>query len=553
MSDTPETSQAPGYPAVVERRRLPSLIWLVPVVAALVGLSMLIHAWLSAGPEISIVFQTATGLEAGKTPVKYKDVTVGMVSRVGLSEDGSHVRVTVAMEKSAERLVRADSRFWVVRPRIGLAGVSGIDTLFSGAYIGVDAGHAEQTGKEFEGLETPPTVINGAPGRSFVLHADDLGSLDIGSPIYYRRIQVGRIASYQLEPDGHGVSLQIFIDAPYDRFVTARTRFWNASGIDVALGANGLKLNTQSLSTLIAGGIAFATPAYAGDDKAAAAEQSKYELAKDEQTALAPPNGPPQYVELHFERSLPGLSIGAPVQFAGQELGRVVSINLDYDPVKQRFPSVVGVELFPQRLGRALDKLPKTREGTDPALFMRRLVAHGLRAQVRSGNLLTGQLYIAIDFFSNAPAVAFDITAQPLVLPTINGDFDRMQEQVANIVNKVEKLPLDSIGRHLDASLSSLDQALKQTNTQVLPAATRTLQQAQESLGGAQGLIAADAPLPQNLNQTLQEVRRAARAVRELADLLGRHPESLLRGLPSEPDVRPAVPPVRSGGAEAAP
>jgi len=534
MSDPLETSANPGQPDVLERRRFPSLIWLVPLVAALIGVSMLVHAWLSAGPEIAIVFQAATGLEAGKTPVKYKDVTVGLVSRITLNEDGSHVLVLVSMDKSAESLVRADSRFWIVRPRIGLAGVSGIDTLFSGAYLGIDTGHAEESGKTFVGLETPPTIINGAPGKSFVLHADDLGSLDIGSPIYYRRIQVGRIASYQLDKDGRGVSLQIFIDAPYDSFVAAQTRFWNASGIDVALGANGLKLNTQSLTTLLAGGIAFATPPAAAAETSSAA-QSVYELAKDQQTAMAPPDGSPLHIELHFERSLQGLSIGAPVQFAGQELGRVTSINLDYDPVKQRFPSVVGIELYPQRLGRTLDKLPKTKDGTDPSLFLRRMVDQGLRAQARSANLLTGQLYIAIDFVSNAPKVAFDMAARPLVLPTINGDFDRIQEQVANIVAKVDKIPLDSIGRHLDASLASLDQTLKQANAQVLPEATRTLQQAQQTFGSAQGMLADDAPLQQNLNQSLQEVRRAAHSLRELTDLLGRHPESLLRGRPDDP------------------
>jgi len=541
MSEPLETPPEPGLPGVLERRRFPSLIWLVPLLAALIGISMLVHAWLSAGPEIAIVFQAATGLEAGKTPVKYKDVTVGLVSKVRLSEDGSHVVVSVSMEKSAESLVRADSRFWIVRPRIGLAGVSGLDTLFSGAYIGVDAGPAEQSGDHFVGLETPPTIINGAPGKSFVLHADDLGSLDIGSPIYYRRIQVGRLASYQLDQDGRGVSLQIFIDAPYDSFVTAQTRFWNASGIDVSLGANGLKLNTQSLSTMLAGGIAFATPAAAVADQSSPAP-TVYELAKDQQTAMAPPDGSSLYLELHFERSLQGLSIGAPVQFAGKELGHVVSINLDYDPVKQRFPSVVGVELYPRRLGRALDKLPKTKDGTDPALLLQRMVEHGLRAQARSGNLLTGQLYIAIDFVSNAPKVAFDTVARPLTLPTINGDFDRMQEQVANIVAKVDKIPLDSIGRHLDASLASLDQTLKQANAKVLPEATRTLQQAQQTFGSAQGMLADDASLQQNLNQSLLEVRRAAQSLRELTDLLGRHPESLLRGRPD--DAKPA----RDGG-----
>jgi paraquat-inducible protein B len=540
MRDT-SAGLEPGQPAVTRRRwRLP-LVWLVPAAAALIGLSMLVHAWLSAGPEITIVFRTAAGLEAGKTPVKYKDVTIGGVKSIALSDDGSHVVVTVALVKSAASLTRRDTHFWVVRPRIGTGGISGLDTLLSGAYIAADAGTATASGRTFTGLEAPPTVISGTPGRSFILHADDLGSLDIGSSIYYRRIQVGRVASYKLDEDGKSVSLQVFIDAPYDRFVTTDTRFWNASGVDVSLGADGLKLKTQSVATMVAGGIAFAAPERSHGGTAPA--HAEFTLAKDQDTALAPPDGAGQYVQLRFAQSLRGLTVGAPVLFAGVKLGSVVSMNLDYDQAKRRFPTVVGIVVYPQRLGPVLDILRKRERGGDMeqhvAQFLQNMVEHGLRAQARSGNLLTGQLYIALDVVPNAPKVTFDANARPLTVPTIDGTFDRVQEQVASIVGKIDKLPLASIGNNLDATLAGLDNTLKQVNGQVLPETTRTMQQAQKTFGAAQGMLADDAPLQQDLGRTLQEVQRAARSLRTLTELLGRHPQSLLRGIPD--DAKPAA------------
>ncbi|TKC86819.1 MCE family protein [Trinickia terrae] len=538
MSDTPEQQLEPGLPPVIRRRPRVSPVWLVPAIAALIGLSLLLHAWLSAGPTISIAFQTATGLEAGKTPVKYKDVTIGTVTAIALSEDGSHVVADVALSKSAESVARDDTRFWVVRPRVGLGGVSGIDTLLSGAYIGVDKGSSPHPGRVFTGLESPPTVINGMPGKSFLIHADDLGSLDIGSPVYYRRIQVGRVASYRLDADGRGIDLQVFVDAPYDRYVMTGTRFWNASGVDVSLGADGLKLNTQSLATVIAGGVAFATPS--GGGLQAAPSLTRYELARDEQTAMAPPDGPGQHMQLRFEQSMRGLAVGAPVEFSGLNIGRVTSLHLDYDAGNHRFPSIVDIVVYPGRLGSVLQRLPRYSGDIDEqgAQLLAGLVQHGLRAQARAGNLLTGQLYISLDFVPNAPAVAFDVHARPLMLPAVSGGFDHMQEQIASIVAKVDKMPLDSIGRHLDASLAGLDETLKQVNGQVLPAATQTLQQTNQTLGTVQSTFAADSPLQQNLQQSLQEVQRTAGSLRTVIDLLGRHPEALLRGMPS--DAQPA-------------
>lgn len=519
---------------VVQRPRInASLVWLVPVVAALVGLSLVIHAWVEAGPTITVSFQSAEGLDPGKTPVKFKSVTIGRVTNVRLSQDRTHIVAKIALEKSAQGFATADTRFWVVRPRIGLGGVSGIDTLLSGAFIGADVGESQEYKDDFTGLESPPPVTHGALGKTFDLKSDDLGSLDIGSPIYYRRIQVGRVSSYHLDEDGKGVTLQIFVEKPNDQFVTKSTRFWNASGIDVSLGADGLKVNTQSLATVLAGGVAFQDPA-GPHDATPADENAAYRLFTDRATAMAPPDGEPKYIRMRFNQSLRGLAVDAPVEFLGVPFGRVVSINLDFDEKTQTFPTIVGAVVYPQRLGRAHEKLvalAKSRgDDEEMSQMMGRLIDHGLRAQARTGNLLTGQLYIAMDFLPNAPKVSYDPTTKPLEIPTTPGSFDKLQEQLAEIVDKIHKIPFDSIGKNLDQSLSELDKTLKQVNGSVLPELKTTLQGAQQTLGNADNMFAPDSQLQQNLGGSLQELQRAARSLRVLTDYLGDHPDALLRG-----------------------
>ncbi|RQT37175.1 intermembrane transport protein PqiB [Burkholderia contaminans] len=520
----------PHDPPVTRNRLRLSLVWLVPLVAALIGLSMVIHAWLSVGPEITITFNTAQGLEAGKTPVKYKDVVIGTVTAISLSDDSSHVVATVSFVKNARNLIRDDTRFWVVRPRVGMSGVSGIDTLFSGAYIGMDTGRSAQSRKAYTGLETPPTVINGMPGTSFALRATDLGSLDIGSPVYYRHLMVGHVASYKLDMQRRDMNLQVFIDAPYDRLVTTDTRFWNASGMDLSLDANGLKLKTQSVATIVGGGIAFATPD--DSDAAAARAGSLFMLADNETSAMAAPDGPSQLIRLRFEQPLRGLAVGAPVEFSGINMGKVVSTQLDFDRATRRFQSIVMVKVYPYRLGPVIEKLQKTEGNGNPraAQFLAGLVEHGLRAQARTGNLLTEQLYISFDFVKNAPKVPFDANATPLTLPTVASTFDKLPEQLADIVDKINKLPLESIGKHVDSSLTNLDATLRQVNGQLLPSTTRALDQANQTFGALRQGIAEDGPLQENLANTLTEVQRTARSLRTLTDMLGRRPDALLRG-----------------------
>ncbi|GLQ46863.1 mammalian cell entry protein [Dyella lipolytica] len=520
---------------VVRRRRVSvSLIWLVPIVAALIGLSLVINAWVQRGPVITISFQTAQGLEPGKTVVKYKDVVIGKVTKIHLSPDHHKVIVKVDLEKSVANIAVSDTRFWVVRPRIGLGGVSGIDTLLSGSFIGVDVGDSNQPQTDFVGLETPPSVTHDAQGKSFTLHASDLGSLDIGSPVYFRRLQVGRVASYRLNDDGKGVSVQIFVESPYDKFVSTDARFWNASGVDVSLSADGLKLNTQSLATVLAGGVAFLGSPGPHATTTPAAEDASFTLFDTEATAMAPPDGEPHYIRMRFDQPLRGLAVNAPVEFLGINIGNVVSIRMDYDEKTERFPIYVGAVIYPDRLGAAHQKLvtlAKSKgDNDDLSHMMGTLIEHGLRAQARSGNLLTGQLYISLDFLPNAPKVAYDPNTRPLEIPTAPGSFDKLQEQLAQIVDKVHKIPFDSIGNNLNQTLAELNTTLKHVNGQVLPEFQNTLKGANQTFGVANDALSADSPLQQNLGSTLQELQRMARSLRVLTDYLSAHPSALIRG-----------------------
>lgn len=535
-SSAADQPRAPGQASVKTRRFSISLVWIVPIIAVLVGISLVVHNLMQEGPSIIVTFKTGSGLTANKTEVKYRNVVIGQVTDVELSNDQKHVNATIKLAKQAETFTRADSQFWVVRPRIGAGGVSGIDTLLSGDYIGADIGQSNSRAKHFKGLENPPPITYGEPGKRFNLHASDLGSLDIGSPVYYRKIPVGQVVAYALDADGKGVNIEVFIHAPNDAFVTENTRFWNASGIDVNVGANGFAVKTESLSTLLVGGIAFRAPEYSPND-VAAAEEKTYDLFDDQQTALAPPNGKAQYLSLRFDQALRGLKVDAPVEFLGIEIGRVVSVNLDFDAKKRSFPLNVGIVIYPARLGQAHIKMLKALEHNpdDEAAAVRLIgtfIDNGLRAQARSGNLLTGQLYIALDFFPKAEKVAFDPTARPISVPTVPGSLEQLQEKLEAMVDKLNKLPVERIAGNLDSNLVELRKGLTQFNAKTLPGVQNTLADVSKTLQSASSTLAEDSPQREQLSQTLDELGRMSRSLRELSDYLGRHPESLIRGRP---------------------
>lgn len=544
MSVPPDADQAGDLPSPELRRPHRwsfSLIWLVPLAAAVAGLVLVIRTYLEAGPTITITLETAQGLEAGKTEVHYKEVVVGKVTRIKLSPDHSHVSVSVDLDKDAASLAVEDSRFWVERPRVGLGGISGIETLLSGAYIAVDVGSSTEPQRHFTGLEKPPAVTHDMRGKRFLLHTGDVGSLAIGSPLYYRRTPVGRVVASELDADGRNVTVQVFVDAPYDRYVTRNTRFWNASGVRVALNASGFKLDTQSLATVIAGGIAFA-PASEDDPGAPAADKDEFQLFDDQAAAMAPPDGPAQELRMRFTQSTRGLAVGAQVDFRGLAFGAVKSIELNYDASRQEFYTEVLADVYPDRLGpaiRSLREAEKTNRLT-PGGMWGRMVQRGLRAQLRAGNLLTGQLYIGIDFLPHAKPVKFDPGAAPLDIPTAPGSMEQLQEQLQDIARKLDGIPFDEIGRNLRDTLKSANSLLQQLDTQLAPEARQTLQDAQHALQSLdRNLASPDAPVQRDARRTLQELNRAASSLRALADYLEQHPESLLRGKPASAEPAP--------------
>jgi paraquat-inducible protein B len=537
--DTTGTPISPPEPEIVRRRRFP-LVWLIPIAASLIGIAMLVQSWRSGGPRVSIEFANAQGLTAGKTHVSYKDVVIGTVSSVSLSKDRSGVVATVDFTRDARDLLKDDTRFWIVRPQIGAAGISGIETLLSGVYIALDPGSTGDAQTHYKAMVDAPMVTRGSAGKRFLLKAADIGSLYVGAPIYFHHLKAGRLVSYQMSPD-KSLEVRIFIDAPYDRFVHPTTRFWNASGVDLSLTAAGLKVETQALATIVAGGIAFDDPPAAEETPAAAADSTFY-LTVDRTSAMADPDGPPLRMRMRFDSPLRGLAIGAPVEFYGVSIGNVVKVAVDFDPPTQKFSLLVDVVTYPHRLGSVLDKFP-VQEDAKVATFIGSMVHTGLRAQARTGNLLTGQLYVALDFVKSPPVATFDTSARPLLIPTVGGSVDKLQTDVGDFVAKLDRLPLDSIGKRLDQDVGELGDTLQLLNTKTLPGLSDTLADSRKVLKGAGGALDPDAPLQMNLHDLLRELTQSARSIRLLTDMLAAHPESLIRGRRSAPVQKRATPP----------
>ncbi|HEU4458687.1 MAG TPA: MlaD family protein [Methylibium sp.] len=542
----PDDDQLPRAIATPRRRRSAYAVWLIPLVAALIGLTLAVRSFLASGPTISIVFKTAEGLEAGKTKIKYKNVDIGDVRSVTLSEEGEGVVVTAEMAKAADKLLVEDTRFWVERARFAGGGLTGISTLLSGAYIGIDAGKSADGRRNFTGLDTPPSVTTDEPGREFVLRATDLGSIDIGSPVYFRRVPVGKVTATQLDADGGGVTLRVFVAAPNEKLVTENTRFWHASGLDVNVDAGGIKLQTQSVLSILLGGIAFATPeALAAQPKEAAAGRS-FRLFDNQAVAMKRSDAEVTNLVAYFSDSLRGLEPGAQVDFRGVVVGEVTAIDIEYDRDRREFRFPVSFVLYRDRV-RSKVSAALQRAQVDPTALLERSIDRGLRAQLRTGNLLSGQRYVALDFFKNAPAfkqAAAEGSGAPIEMPTMPGSLEDLQASITNIAKRIESLPLEELVaevrrtmRGLETTLASTDRLVRSLDTQVgelVPEVRSAVGEARRTMRSAGELLADDAPTPQALRESLRELGRAAQSLRELTDYLQRHPESLLRGKPAD-------------------
>lgn len=536
--------------ATVERtkRFRVSVVWIIPILAAVIAIGIAVQRILNEGPTITIVFKAAEGIEAGKTFLKYKDVTVGTVSAVQLSDDYQKVVVKAKIAKYAAGLMVDDTQFWIVAPRVTLSGVSGLGTLLSGNYIGLAPGKTTKHRREYVGLDVPPTITD-QPGRQFILKASTLGSVGIGAPVYYRSLSVGEVLEYNLASDGKSIDVKVFVDSPYDKYVTSEARFWNASGIEVSAGAEGVRVRTESLVAVLAGGIAFDTPGFAATGEPATAN-STFTLYPDHAAAMRQPDLQERRYVLYFDESVRGLSVGAPVTLGGLPVGQVTDVGLTFNPATLLFRPRVVITFSPDRL---LAHLSDKERASAKELFglsaearaklLRRMVEdQGLRASLQTGSLVSGELYVALEYHPNAPKVKLDLTADPLVLPVASGGLASLEAKLDSILAKVDHMPLEAMGTQVKDALVNLNKTLKDVNTlieridtQTVPAATQTLQDLHQAIAnGDQALFGKDATGPQDLRDTLQEVARAARAVRVLVDYLERHPEVLIQGKKKE-------------------
>jgi paraquat-inducible protein B len=557
--DAPAPAPAPSTPPpelprpVIARRAHYSLwlVWLVPLVAVIIGVTLGARSILNRGPTITIFFHNAEGIEANKTHIKYKDVDVGIVRRVKLTKDHREVEVTAEMRGNSgiENLLVTDTRFWVVRPRVGAAGVSGLGTLLSGAYIGMDAGRNATEKREFEGLDVQPAITADVPGREFTLMADDLGSLDIGSPIYLRRVPVGQVQAYAMQPDGRHIKFTIFVTAPYDRFVSLHSRFWHASGVDVDLGAQGLHVQTQSVVSVLAGGIAFqdlpdpdgALPATPTE----APERTQFALYAQMSDALKLPDSQGFDYRLLFASSVRGLAVGAPVEYRGLPIGEVTRIAVDGSSGEANPEPMIAVDVrvYPRRLPTINKSGPEDMTQDDQRKRIDPMVKRGFRAQLKSGSLLTGQLYVSLDFVKNAPAAHIDWSTTPPTMPTAPGGFDDLQASLTSIAKKLDAIPYDQLASDLhkdladlDVSLKKADQLMDHLDTAVVPEAQKTLADARKAVDDLRKTLATvDQAVGPQATNALGEVSKAAASLNGLAEFLKRHPESLLKGKPEDP------------------
>jgi paraquat-inducible protein B len=533
---------------VDEERKGFSMVWLLPVVALLVGGWLIYKTYSEKGPEIIIGFKTAEGIEEGKTLVKLKDVKVGHVETVTFSDDLSEVLVTVSMVKGARAYLTDKTRFWVVRPRIGAGEVSGLGTLVSGAYIAIDPDSTGKKQDRFTGLETPPVITGDRKGTSYRLKAASVGSLSVGSPIYFRQIAVGEVTEYRLSEDHEYVQLGIFIESPHDQFVRDGTRFWNASGLDVSLNSEGVTLEMESIVSLVSGGIGFETPSEQATAPRAETGHM-FNLFANHMKSLEQPITETTTFALAFSGTVRGLEVGAPVEFRGIRIGSVKAIELGVDPSgKATLIPIVLIDFEPQRM-QAYSTLKGSAEASedrqklleDPVARVRRQVEQfGLRARLQTGNLVTGKLFVDMDFYPDAPpAVVANNLGYPEI-PTLPSSLQGLLDGVQQILDKLEKADLQKTLANLNqmmVSTSNLMAVLEKDTPRLTDEMHATLvdtrnmlKQAEVTLNTVNNASSPRGEIGNQLQDVLKEVAAAARSVRVMAEYLERHPDAMFRG-----------------------
>ncbi|WP_110648258.1 intermembrane transport protein PqiB [Salinicola peritrichatus] len=533
-----------------------SPIWIVPLLAALIGAWMVWDNISSRGPLITLNMDNAEGIEAGKTLIKTRNVEVGHVEAVRLSDDLSHTVITARMSRDAERMLNQGSRFWVVKPRIGREGVSGLNTVLSGAYIQLAPGDSDEAQTSFDVLDQPPVAPPDAPGLRINLVSQVGNSLSAGDPVTYQGYTVGRVESTDFDPDKKEMRHRLFIQAPYDSLVTDTTRFWSSSGIDVQLNSEGVSVNLDSFETLISGGVTFGVP----EDIAAgkpAKQDATYTLYNSEESAREGTYD--QYIEyvLLVDDTVRGLSRGAPVEYRGVRVGTVVSVPWHFtapqpDTLAQ-FAIPVLIRIEPQRLesGEAINQ--EIDEQEVRKRFEKMFQDYGLRATLKTGNLLTAALFVDLSFNDDAaPYEPLEFAGKP-VFPTTSGGFAQIEQKVSNLLDKLNDLQVEPILDRLDETMQTSQQTLEQVRqiaesvnalvsdpaTQQLPASMNdTLRELQNTLNG----FSSGSSGYRQLNDTLKQLEVLMRDLQPVARTLREQPNALIFDREVQADPLPRAP-----------
>ncbi len=554
----------------IQKRRGISPVWLIPLVAGAIAIWLGYKTVSEQGPTITITFATAEGLEAEKTKLKFKDIAIGLVQEIRIKPDLSGVVVTTQMDPGTENFLTDQTKFWVVRPRADISGISGLGTLVSGSYIEIDPSTEGERARSFTGLEVPPLVRADRPGRRFVLVADKLGSFSRGSPIYFRGFKAGQVLGYELTEDEQGVFVHVFIDEAFTDLVQTSTRFWNVSGLQVEAGSEGMKIKMESLAALIEGGIAFDTPGNLENAKKAEAGTGFTLYESREASEEASYVRRYRYI-LYFDGSVRGLSIGAPVEIRGVKVGRVIDLKMEFDRPNLLFRIPVLIEIEPDRVVIIGEQAPPPLTAETSALsedlraraVMRGLVARGLRGQLQSGSLITGQLFVSLDFHPETEARLVDTEGRYGEIPTVPSTMEALTASVTGVLDKIAKLQLEGLVAdmretvkaarglvdspeikqsvaNLNQSLISLQAMLENVNQRAGPlvdslretsdTANVALKQARVTLSSTNSLIGEGSQIRYDLSQLLKELGEAARSIRVLADYLEQNPDALLRG-----------------------
>lgn len=510
-NERPATDPIPETP-LVRRNRSFSPIWIIPILAALLGLWLAFKYYSSQGPAITVRFETAEGIVEGKTPVLCKSVSIGTVGKVRLTKDLKGVIVTMQMTSEATDLLTKDAQIWVVRPRYGgAAGISGLSTIVSGSYIELEPGLADEPRREFVGLENPPVTPKGVPGLHITFFTDEAGSIGPGAPILYKGLSAGKIETRIFHSENGKVEFGAFISKEFASLVRKNTKFWNASGIDVSLGADGLRLSTGSLETLLLGGITFDQPEGSRpSDAPAVADGATFLLygSLSDTKKFAMQNSLPYL--LLFSESVRGLSDEAPVDFRGVRIGTVTGVSFKYLPndPERRVPVLVQID------PGLITNLPA--ESTEPAeQFITQAVENGLRASLKTGNYLTGQMYVDLDFDKSASPASVTEVAGYRVLPVGGSSLSGMLDKASALLDKLQALPLEDTIKEATATLATI---------------RSTVAGLDKTVNG----FGENGPLYQKLNETLQQLDDTLRSIRELSGTIQRKPNSLIFGKPGK-------------------